>query len=337
MPREFPTNLLEFQRMFPDEEACTAYLEEVRWPDGFECRFCGWKGEAWKLAAHPGMLRCPNCRKDTSLTAGTIMHRTKQPLHVWFWAAYLVTTQTPGMSALQFQRQLGLTRYETAFQMFHKLRAAMVRPDRDRIGEDWPVEVDETYIGGKTRGEGRGVHHMTIVVGAVEVREKKTPKGRRSIYAGRLRMGVVPDRGAETLETFVTDNVQPGAAVITDGWVGYDGLTSLGYLHKKAVLHGDPERAEEFLPMVHLLFSNLKTWLQGTHHGVSQQHLPAYINEFVFRFNRRFYPMTSFNSVLGIGMDVPAPTYEGLYSGEWVHPNPPDDQWTLRLPVGVWA
>jgi transposase-like protein len=253
------------------------------------------------------------------LTAGTIMHATRTPLQVWFWGAYLVTTQTPGMSALQFQRQLGIRRYETAFQLLHKLRAGMVRPDADRIGGDWPVEVDETLIGGKTRGEGRGVHHKIYVIGAVEAREKLDKRGRRSLYAGRLRLRALDDRAGTSLETFVAENVVSPSRVTTDGWSGYSNLTGLGYRHEAVVLDGDMEKAEQALPMIHLVFSNLKAWLLGTHHGVSQKHLPAYLNEFVFRFNRRFYPMTAFATVLGIGMNVAGPTYRGLYDGQWDH------------------
>src|SRR5210317_179258 len=153
---EYPRTLLEFQHLFPDEAACARHLERIRWPEGFECPSCGYVGEPWRLQARPRVLECRQCGKQVSLTAGTIMHRSQQPLPVWFWAAYLVTTQTPGLSALQFQRQLGIKRYETAFLMLHKLRSAMIRPGRDRIGAKWPVEVDETYVGGATQGEGRG-------------------------------------------------------------------------------------------------------------------------------------------------------------------------------------
>jgi hypothetical protein len=153
--------------MFPDEAACVGYLEELRWPDGFACRTCGVVGEPQRIRTRPRVRRCRACLEEVSVTAGTILHATRTPLQAWFWAAYLITSQTPGMSALQFQRQLGIGRYETTFQMLHKLRAAMVRPDRDRIGGEWVVEVDETNVGGRTRGEGRGVHDMAIVVGAV--------------------------------------------------------------------------------------------------------------------------------------------------------------------------
>lgn len=247
------------------------------------------------------------------------MHATRTPLQVWFWGAYLMATQTPGMSALQFQRQLGLSRYETAFQLLHKLRAGMVRPDRDRIGAQWPVEVDEALVGGKTRGEGRGVHHKTYVAGAVEVRQKQNQRGRRAVYAGRLRLRMLNDRGKRSLETFVTDNIEPHSHVTTDAWQGYDNMTTMGYAHESVVLDGDREKTENALPMIHLVFSNLKAWLLGTHHGVSAQHLPAYLDEFVFRFNRRFYPMTAFAALLGIGTRVTGPTYDALYTGNWHH------------------
>jgi transposase-like protein len=266
------------------------------------------------------VLRCRGCQANVSLTAGTVMQDSHTPLSTWFWGAYLVTTQTPGQSALQFQRQLGIRRYETAFQLLHKLRASMVRPDRDRIGGRRPVEADEVLVGGKTRGEGRGVHHKRYVVGAVEVRTKLNKRGRRSIYAGRLRLRSVDDRGKKLLERFVTENVEPNSRVLTDGWQGYENLKALGYRHETVVLGGDPEKAEQALPMIHLVFSNLKAWLLGTHHGVSQQHLPAYLNEYVFRFNRRFYPMTAFNSVLGLAAHAVSPSYGALYSGKWVHP-----------------
>ena len=251
------------------------------------------------------------------------MQQTHTPLSTWFWGAYLVTTQTPGQSAVQFQRQLGL-RYETAFQILHKLRAGMVRPERISIGAQYPVEVDETLVGGRTKGEGRGVHHKAVVVGAVEVRPRlhtaDGKKGKNVLCAGQLRLGFAPNRGATTLTRFIQENVMKGTVVRTDSWEGYAGLAKLGFVHEPLVLGGDGEEIGAHLPLIHNAFSDLKTWLLGTHHGVSQQHLQAYLNEFVFRFNRRFYPMTAFNSILGIAAHAFAPTYEKLYSGEWSHP-----------------
>ncbi len=250
------------------------------------------------------------------------MERTHTPLSVWFWAAYLITSQTQGMSAVQFQRQLGLSRYETAFQILHKLRVGMVRPDQDRIGgkRGEHVEVDETWVGGRTRGEGRGVHHKTLVAAAVEVRQRKPgtkSNSRRSgRYAGRVRLVLVPDRSADALCGFVKSVVVPGTRIITDDWSSYAGLAKHGYDHMPVAERGDPQVAEEFMPIIHLVFSNLKTWLLGIHHGVSPQHLQAYLNEFTFRFNRRHYPFNAFRSLLGIASDVTAPTYAEFYAGD---------------------
>jgi len=322
--RGFPTSLPEFQRVFSDDAACARYLELVRWPDGFTCPKCGHAEEPYRFPTRSSVvLRCRKCKANTSLTAGTVMQSSHTPLSVWFWGAYLMTTETPGQSAVQFQRQLGLSRYETAFQILHKLRAGMVRPDRDAIGgESYPVGVDECLVGGETHGEGRGKHHKSIVIGAVEVRPRAEDgkNHKRRVYAGRLRLRVVPDRSAEALTTFVKDNVAVGNIIRTDAWTGYPTLSKAGYRHDSLTLGGDPDKAEAHLPMIHLVFSNLKTWIKGTHHGrIEPKHLQAHLNEYVFRFNRRFYPMTAFHSVLGIASRVVPPTYAQLYSGEWEH------------------
>jgi hypothetical protein len=247
------------------------------------------------------------------------MERTHTPLSIWFWAAYLVASQTPGMSAIQFQRQLGLSRYETAFQILHKLRVGMVRPDQDRIGgkSGEVVEADETYVGGRTRGKGRGIHDRVLVAGAVEDRQRKRTSSlnRRKTgrYAGRVRLAWVPDRSAKSLGGFIESTVAPGTAIITDDW-GYADLTKHNYLHTAGAVRGDMQVAETFLPIIHLVFSNLKTWLRGTHHGVSPQHLQAHLNEFTFRFNRRFYPFNAFRSLLGIAGELTAPSYAELYA-----------------------
>ena len=323
----FPGSLPEFQRLFPDDLACAIYLEAIRWPDGFLCQWCRDAGEPYRFANRPHVLRCRKCKRDNRLTAGTIMQDTHTRLSVWFWAAYLVATDTAGISAVQFQRQLGIKTYETAFQILHKLRAGMVRPERDRIGGNPGdhVEIDETLVGGATRGLGRGVHDLSLVVAAVEVRRRK-PKidgpvpRRHGRYAGRVRLEVRPDRSAKSLVGFVEGAVEPGAQIVSDAWTGYNELTQRGYRHVPVAMSGNPAMAETYLPIVHLVFSNLKSWLLGCHHGVSPQHLQAYLNEYAFRFNRRFYPFNSFRSLLGISGRTAGPTYEGLYSGEWEHP-----------------
>ena len=330
----FPKSLPEFQRLFPNDAACATYLEGIRWPSGFVCPWCHVAGLPYRFAGKPGVLRCKACKRDVGLTAGTVMERSHTPLSTWFWAAYLVSSLTPGMSAVQFQRQLGLTRYETAFAILHKLRAGMVRPDRDKIGAEHPVELDEVWIGGRTRGEGRGRHHKTLVIGAVEVRhrlpsdppdaEQNKAKPRRGgKYAGRLRLAVVKNRTAKVLVGWTRENVAYHAKVTTDDWSGYDRLHEEGYFHTQVAERGDPAVAEEHLPLIHLIYSNLKAWINGVHHGVAPQHLQAYLNEFTFRFNRRFYPFTSFRSLLGIAGGAESPTYDELFSGACVHPGGP--------------
>ncbi len=270
----FPESLPGFRRLFPDDAACAAYLEKIRWNDGFACPHCGIVGDPFRFENRPGVLRCRSCRKNTGLTVGT----------------------------------------------------AMVRPDQDRIGglADQHVEVDETWVGGRTRGEGRGVHQKVLVAAAVEVRHREPGTARDNRrdgrYAGRVRLAIAADRSAGSLGGFVKSTIEPGTLIITDDWSGYGGLRKDGYDHHAIAQCGDPEVSEEFMPIVHLVFSNLKTWLNGIHHGVSAKHLQAYLNEFTFRFNRRFYPFNAFRSLLGMAGDTTAPTRAGLYSGEWQHP-----------------
>ena len=240
------------------------------------------------------------------MTAGTVLHRTRTPLHLWFWAAYLMTTATPGISALQLQRQLGIERYETAWTMLHKLRRAMVNPERASL--TGAVEVDECFVGGHEAGLRGGRQHgvKALVVVAVEV---------RGAGSGRIRMQVVDDATADTLCAFVTANIAGDATAHTDGWQGYKRLARLGYDHQPrsqrahALLDGDPD---EILPRVHRVISHLKTWLQGTHRGVSKEHLQVYLDEYVFRFNRRRTPMAAFQTLLGLGGQHLPTTYRAI-------------------------
>ena len=217
------------------------------------------------------------------MTAGTIFDKTRTPLTVWFHACWLFATAKDGISAQHLQRVLEISSYQTAWAMLHRLRSALVRPGRDRLSGT--VEVDETYIGGEEPGlrggRQRGKKVLTGI--AVEVRE---PKG-----IGRCRMAPLDDASGDTLGTFVTENVQPGATVITDGWAAYRAISGKGYQHrpinqKAARAAGDDP--DSLLPGVHRVASLCKRWLLGTHQGsVDAAHLPAYLNEFVFRFNRR--------------------------------------------------
>lgn len=329
-----PTTLPEFDAQFPNEDACRDYLAALRWPDGFVCPVCSSRN-GWWITSRPTVIQCSKGHQ-TSITAGTVMHASRQPLRTWFYAAFLMSTLTPGISAVQFQKQLGLTRYETAFQMLHKLRAALVDPDRDPLSGN--IEVDEAFIGGAEEGRpGRGAETKVLVIVAVEVvtwlaPDPKNPNDPDSAIekrrAGRIRAAVIPDASAETLLPWIEKNIAKGATISTDGWASYGGLSKLGYTHQRVLQSHKGQKTGVYLPLVHLIISNLKRWLLGTHKGaVLPKHLPAYLNEFVFRFNRRFWRGPAFLRVLGLALDANDwPEYESLYAvgkeGGWVHPNP---------------
>ena len=321
----FPTTLPEFAARFSSEEACADFLFKIRWPDGFVCPRCGSAG-GYPLAGRR-TIECANsaCRYHASLTAGTVMHGSKQDLRAWFWAVYLVTSLTPGISAVQFQRQLGLSRYETAFNMLHKLRSALVAPNRDPLQAE--VEIDEGYIGGEEEEHpGRGTVTKALVVCAVELvrwTDKKSGEGR--VRTGRVRLRILPDASAASLVPFVRDSVEPAALVHTDGWPGYGSLGKLGYDHRP-VVQGRGKNAK-YMPHVHRIISNLKTWLLGTHHGrIDPKHLQAYLNEFTFRFNRRFWRGPAIERALTLAVQTAdRPTYRSLYEAGtdagWNHPS----------------
>jgi hypothetical protein len=241
---------------------------------------------------------CVACGKQHSLLAGTIFEQTKTGLSRWFLAIYLVTSSKGGISAIELKRQMGLPgsqrrprwsarsgkgSYQTAWSWLHKIRKAMVRPERAPLGTR--VEADQTYVGRPRPGKpGRGAGGKSKVAGAVES-GRGHARGRR---LGRLRLAVVPDVSARSLEGFLTAAVARPATIATHGWSGYGGLAAKGYDHEPLDLAASWGDAALRLPAIHLVFGLTKRWLLGTHHGaVSAKHLPAYLDEFVFRFNRR--------------------------------------------------
>jgi len=271
----------EFTTKFATEEQCRAYLYRLRWPDGFACPKCG-NGKAFKIGE--SLYQCSKCRRQTSVIAGTIFQDTRKPLKVWFTAIWWVTTQKTGASAMGLQRVLGLTSYTTAWTWLQKIRTAMVNPNRTKLSGT--VEVDECYIGGEEHDGKRGrgaTENKSIVVIGVEL-----PESEKKNQLGRVRMMVVPDVSGESLvEKFVKENVEQGSTIITDGWSGFNSVGENGYTHviPKKFEVADPKN---ILPHVHMIVSLLKRWLLGTHQGaVQEMHLQAYLDEYVFRFNRR--------------------------------------------------
>lgn len=277
--RGYPRTWPEFQRFFPDEDACRRYLERLRWRAGFRCPACGHE-EGWRTKR--GLWVCRACERQTSVTAGTLLAGTRTPLSSWFAAIWQLTNQKHGMSALGMQRLLGLGSYETAWAQLHKLRRAMVRPGRELLAG--LVEVDEGYVGGREAGlAGRQAEQKSIVVVAVEVRE-----GKRREMAGRVRMSRLERITKRRLEGFISDAVEPGSRVRTDGWTIYGGLPELGYRHEPINVSATGDPASVHMPHVHRVLALLKRWLLGTHQGSVQPHqLDYYLDEFTFRFNRR--------------------------------------------------
>jgi transposase-like protein len=258
---DFPRTVGEFEARFATEEACRAYLNRLRWPDGFQCR-CG-EANAWLTAR--GLWQCAACGSQTSVTAGTVLQDTRKPLRWWLHAMWWVASQ------------LGLGSYETAWGWLHKLRRAMVRPGRDRLSGH--VEVDESFVGGRGGARGRSTAKKALIVVAAE----QVGRG-----IGRIRMHRIPDASADSLQAFVKEAIEPGSLIHTDGWHGYDRLKANGYGHQVTFLRGQHELASKLLPRVHRVVSLLKRWLLGTHQGaVSPAHLDYYLDEFTFRFNRR--------------------------------------------------
>jgi transposase-like protein len=271
---DYPATFPQLQSWFADDDACRYYLEQLRWPNGFVCPVCACS-EGWRIAS--GAWMCRDCGRKTSVTAGTIFDRTRSPLSLWFAAVWFVCSQKSGVSALGLQRVLGFASYETAWTWLHKLRRAMVNPERDLL--EGLVEVDETYFGARGTGnEGRGTGKTLIVIG-VEI----LPQG-----FGRVRLARVPDASGASLRGFVHDTVAPGATVRTDGFAAYRKLANEGYHHTPISVISSGEEAHAILPGVHRVASLLKRWLTGTlHYSISSKHFDYYLDEFTFRFNRR--------------------------------------------------
>jgi hypothetical protein len=300
---DFPGTIVKFQERFPDETACLEYLAASRWPEGYRCPTCG--GEhAWVLERRH-LWECTCCHHQTSITAGTVMHGTRTPLRLWFWAAYLVATHTPGISAKQLQRQLGPSRYETAWLILQKLRRAMVAPEREPLRGE--VEVDEGFLGGVNpdRKAGRDPVGKRLVGVAVEV--PGTGSGRlRLARCSKARANAASVPGSPRTSSRVRSSI-PTAGAATRDWpisASTTGPSPNAGAARNAVSSSYPPTVP----------SNVKTWLQGTHRSASEKHLQVYLDEFVFRHNRRRTPMAAFQTLLGLGAAHEPSTYAEITS-----------------------
>ena len=265
----------DFIDQFSTDKACRDYVAKVRWGGTPRCPHCA---ESVLWAVRRGVFQCKKCRRDISITAGTVFGDSRIPLRLWFQALWCVVSQKNGVSALGLSRVLGIKGYETAWYLLQRIRGAMVRPGRERLRG--LVEVDEAFFGGAKPGiRGRGALGKVLILVAVE------DKGKTGF--GRIRITVIPDASATSLRHAIESMVEPGSTIRTDEWKGYPSIAKHGYAHIAVKGHSSVP-GEDPTPLVHRIASLLKRWLLGTHHGrVEETHLISYLNEFVFRFNRR--------------------------------------------------
>lgn len=272
---KMPTiSLVEWQKKFGTERACAKALVKVRWPNGFQCPACGF--QKYCFITSRKLYQCSKCRHQVSVTADTLFHATKVPLVKWFWAIYLMASDKGGISALRLSKHIGVS-WNSARSMLKKIRTAMAH--RDSIYRlQHLIEFDDTYVGGKRAGKrGRGAEGKRAVLVAVETREKG---------AGFIAMQAVDTVSETTVRPFLSVHLKPGQNVRTDALPALNAVAK-EHVHEKKVT--PPEKSSEWLPLVHIMIGNMKKFLNGTFHGVSSSYLQEYLDEFCYRFNRRFW------------------------------------------------
>lgn len=303
LPRDdsLPKDLPGFLARFSTEASCADLLRRWRYPDGFRCPRCS-EAKAWYLEKRR-LDECASCGYQVSLTAGTLFHKTRKPLRSWFAAIFLFVSSKQGGSAMELGRQLAM-REATAWTWLHKIRRSLGSRASELLSG--VVEIDETYEGGVEPGvPGRGARTKSLVAAAVEV--DRDAKG-----FGRAKLRRIENASAESLKAFVTSTVAAGASVRTDGWKGYGGSTLEKMDHEATNVRASGLEAHQVLPGVHRVFSLLHRVLLGTYQGtVRPKHLPAYLDEFEFRFNRRHATSRTllFQRALSCAVATRAPEY----------------------------
>ncbi len=296
--------IIEFQRRFRTEAACRKHLLKLRWPEGFRCPRCG-RRECFDLPKRK-LHQCKSCGHQTSVTAGTVMHRTRTPLRKWFWAIYLVAGDKRGLSALQLSKKLNVS-YYVAWTMLHKIRQAMA--DRNQLYQlRGVIEIDESFYGGKKEGgdkRGRGTGKVPVMI---EASTFDCGDGGRGL--GFARMRVVDRVDAATVESVIGEDVAAGQTVVTDGWPSYNVARRMGHDHHREV--AEPGGSNAALKWVHILASNSKAFLLGTFHGVGKKHLQSYLDEFCYRFNRRRWEGELFDRLVTACANSTGVTYSEL-------------------------
>lgn len=277
MAQQETMSILEFMKRFATEEKCREYLYQIRWSEGYVCPKCGVQDAPYQIKAR-NKLQCRHCTHQTSVTAGTIMEKSRTPLTKWFLAIYLMGQDKRGCSALKLKRELGIA-YDTAWTISHKIRKAM--GERDSLYMlSGTVEADDSFFGAAHEGSkrGRGTDKTPVVFG-LSLDEKGRP--------GYLRAQVCTGVDGDVLAEFAKNCIEPGTLIRSDGLPAYKRLGKEGFLHEAEVF--DHKRNPEHLKWLHTLISNVKSFIAGTYHGLDDIHLQAFLDEFCYRFNRRHW------------------------------------------------
>ena len=289
-------NIIEFQNKYGTEEQCRQYLFETRWPEGFICPRCS-HGECFNVASR-GLYQCKACRYQASVTAGTIFDKTRTPLVKWFLAIYLSADDKRGISALALKSKIGVA-YFTAWTMLQKIRHAM----GEREGSHYLggiVEMDEAFFGAPSEGgkRGRGTDKIPVLV-SVSLSPEEKPR--------IARMKVVDTVDGAAVENFLCDHVSKGSEIRTDGLNIYNAVSDIGYTHTRIIY--DSKNQPKHLHWLHIIVSNVKSFIDGTYHGLDKKHLQRYLDEFCYRFNRRWFDNGLFPRLLFACAIAPKITY----------------------------
>jgi transposase-like protein len=297
-------NLMDFFTTFTSEEVCERHLIEVRFPDGMPCLQCGEK-EFYPRLKDRRAYQCKACKFFNRPTAGTIFHRTHTSLLVWFVAIFLVAFDKRGLSALLLSEELGLP-YDTAWAMLHRMRRAMAKRDTSYKLRGY-VEIDEMFIGSPSEAvkRGRGTEKTPVLVAV-----SYTPIDEKKEVTGFAKLRAVEAINEVTVSVFLKDHVEPGSTIRTDGLSVYPSLERHGYIHDREPVK--KRKAHLVLPHVHTFISNLRSFVQGTHHGLPETHLQQYLDEFCYRFNRRHRRGEMFDRLLRACLEQEELPYSAL-------------------------
>jgi transposase-like protein len=299
MAKQETISFMDFKNKFNSEEACREHLFKMRWPDGFICPKC--KHDRCYIISTRNLYECTECHYQASVTAGTVMEKTRIKLQIWFWAIYLIGKDKRGLSATMLSRELGIS-YKSSWFMLHRIRKAMA--DRDsKYNLTGKVELDDAYFGSSDEGgkRGRGTNKAKVIIG-LSLNHEGRPQ--------YLKMQVVDNLKKKTIANFAEENIVTGSTISSDAYRSYCQLVKEGYNLEAKVFN--LKENPEHLKWLHIIDSNAKAFINGTFHGLDKKHLQQYLDEFCFRFNRRWFSGELFNRIVNACITSQRITYTEL-------------------------